>query len=101
MPLKDDLQKLIQGETVDDGETLLKYSKDASIFEIKPKIIVYPKDSQDIKSTVKFASQNNLSITVRSAGTDMSGAAIGEDIILDVGKYLNKLINLTDASAVV
>ena len=62
MPLKDDLQKLIQGETLDDGETLLKYSKDASIFEIKPKIIVYPKDCQDIKSTVKFDSQNNLSI---------------------------------------
>jgi len=101
MPLKDELQKIIQGEVVDDEQTLTAYSKDASIFEIKPQAVVFPKNSQDIKAVVKFASQNNLSITVRSGGTDMSGAAIGEDIILDVSKYLDKLINLSKSSATV
>lgn len=101
MLLKDALRKLIKEEVLDDSETLTKYSKDASIFEIKPKIVVFPKDSLDIKAVVKFASQNNLSITVRAAGTDMSGAAIGEDIIVDVSKYLNRLINLSNNCATV
>src|SRR3989344_2983031 len=35
----------------------------------------------------------SLSITARCAGTDMSGAAIGESIILDFTKYMNKLIS--------
>lgn len=101
MPLKDDLQKIIQGEVLDDNQTLETYSKDASIFEIKPKIVVFPKDSEDIKSLVKFALKNNLSITVRSRGTDMTGGAIGEDIILDVGKHLNKLREVRAESTVV
>ena len=36
MPLKNDLQKVIQGEIVNDLQTLTTYSKDASIFEISP-----------------------------------------------------------------
>ncbi len=101
MSLKDDLQKLFSSEILDDPETLAKYSKDASIFEISPKVIIFPKDSGDIKEIVKFAGKFNLSITVRSGGTDMTGAAIGEDIILDVSKYLNKLTQVSGDSTIV
>lgn len=103
MSLKQDLQKFFTGDVLDDSETLTKYSKDSSIFEVKPVTVVYPKNVEDIKSLVKFVTQSkdNLSITVRSAGTDMTGAAIGEGIILDVSKYLNKLTNLTDSQALV
>ncbi|MDP3948160.1 MAG: FAD-binding oxidoreductase [bacterium] len=103
MPLKDDLQKIIKGEVLIDPQTLTTYSKDSSIFEITPKAVVYPKDSEDIKKIVNFVNQSPdaLSITPRSAGTDMTGAAIGEGIILDVSKYLNKLIEVTEDSAIV
>lgn len=102
MPLKDDLQQLIKGEILDDDQTLTTYSRDASIFQIKPSLVIYPKDIEDIKSAVKFVAQRkDLSLTVRSAGTDMTGAAIGESIILDVGKYMNKLIKLASDSALV
>lgn len=101
MPLTDKLKKIIKGEVLDDSEMLAKYSKDASIFEILPKVIVFPKDSEDIKEIVRFAAKNKLSITPRSAGTDMTGAAIGEDIILDVSKYLNKLLKVSEDSTIV
>ena len=94
--LKDELQKLFSVEILDDPETLEKYSKDASIFTISPKVVIFPKDSEDIKQIVKYVSANKLSITVRSGGTDMSGGAIGEDIILDVSEYLNKLIDIDE-----
>ena len=101
MPIKDDLQKIFSSEILDDPETLEKYSKDSSIFKIIPKAILFPKDTEDIKKIVKYADEHNLSITVRSAGTDMTGAAIGEDIILDVSKYLNKLIKVSEDSTIV
>lgn len=101
MPLKNGLQKIIEGEVLDDAETLGKYSKDASIFEIKPQVIVFPKTVEDIKSIVKYASENNISITVRSGGTDMTGAAIGEGIIIDISKHLNKLIKVDQDSTTV
>ncbi|MBI2018448.1 FAD-binding oxidoreductase [Candidatus Daviesbacteria bacterium] len=104
MPIKGDLRKLIQGEALDDTQTLTAYSKDASIFEISPQVVVFTKDSQDIKKVVKYVNghlNDNLSITVRSAGTDMTGGAIGEGVIVDVKKYLNKLIKLDQVSVVV
>ena len=104
MPLKDDLQKIIQGEVLDDPQTLITYSKDASIFQIQPQIIVFPKNSQDIQKIIRYINSHpkeNLSITPRSAGTDMSGGAIGESIILDLKKYLNKLISLSEQSTTV
>src|SRR3989338_3847084 len=104
MPLKDDLQKIIKGEVVSDGETLTRYSRDASIFEIKPEVIVFPKNAGDIQTLVNFVNRHprdNLSITVHSAGTDMTGGAIGESIILDVSKKLNQLIALSEDSAIV
>lgn len=101
MPLKDELQKLIAGEVLDDGDILTKYSHDASIFEIKPAVVVCPKTVEDIKSIVNFVLRHKLSITVRSGGTDMTGAAIGESVILDVSKYINQLIEINNYSVIV
>jgi len=99
---KSALQKFFKGELEDDEESLVKFSKDASIFEIKPQLIASPKDAADIKSLIKFINQNpklNLSITPRAAGTCMSGGAIGESIILNTMKYLNNVISVNEDSA--
>lgn len=103
MPLRDDLQKVIKGEVLDDEQTLTTYSKDASIFQIQPQVVVVPKSAEDIKALVSFINQHpedNLSITVRSAGTDMTGGAINESIILDVGKNLSKLAKISMESTI-
>ena len=89
------LQKLIQGEVVYDEETLTKYSHDTSIFEIRPMAVVYPKSSLDISHIIKFVQDNKftipqLAITPRSGGSDMTGGAIGQGLIIDVTKYINK-----------
>ncbi len=104
--MKEEILKFFKGEIEDDEETLIKYSRDASIFEVRPKLVLFPKDSEDIKKLVKWVSENknkyedieknkdwkNLSITCRCAGTDMSGGAIGESLILDFTRHMNKLV---------
>ncbi len=101
MALTEDLSKIIKGEISDSEADLINYSHDASIFEIRPQLIVFPKDVDDIKALVKYASKNNLSITPRSAGTDMSGGAINDGLILDMTKYFNRIIRVSNDSAVV
>ncbi|KKS04385.1 MAG: FAD/FMN-dependent dehydrogenase [Candidatus Nomurabacteria bacterium GW2011_GWA2_41_25] len=95
--MKEEIQKFFKGDTDDSEETLVKYSHDASLLEVRPEIVLFPKDSEDVQNLVKWAGENknkypNLSITPRCAGTDMSGGAIGESIILDFSRYMNKLI---------
>ncbi len=99
--LKEEIKKFFKGEVENDEETLMKYSHDASLLEVRPKLVLFPKDSEDIKNLVKWINENkekypDLSITARCAGTDMSGGAIGESIILDFTRYMNKLISFTD-----
>ncbi len=95
--MKEEILKFFKGDADDSEATLVKYSHDASLLEVRPKIVLFPKDSEDVKNLVKWVGENKikypkLSITARCAGTDMSGGAIGESIILDFTRYMNKLI---------
>ncbi|MBI2196379.1 FAD-binding oxidoreductase [Candidatus Daviesbacteria bacterium] len=104
MSLKDDLHKIVEGEVFDDSETLTIYSKDASFFQIQPQAVIYPENAEDIKKLVKFATDNpgeHLSLTIRSGGTDMSGAAISDSLILDMTKHFNKILKIEPDSATV
>jgi FAD/FMN-containing dehydrogenase len=104
MDLQAELSKIFKGELDTTDETREFYSHDASLFELKPQVVAFPQDVTDIKSLVTFVSANkaaypDLSITPRSRGTDMSGGAIGESIVLDVSKHLNKLHEVSAESA--
>jgi FAD/FMN-containing dehydrogenase len=92
------------GELKDDATTTEFYSHDASLFEVKPKLVVFPKNSKDVQILVKTTAacqkdMPNLSVTARSAGTDMSGGAINESVIVDFNKYFNKVKSVTATEA--
>lgn len=88
-----------------DPKTLSKYSRDASIFDVRPKVVVRPGSSKEIESLVKFVSHSKkddpeISITPRAAGTCMSGGSLNESIILDVAN-LDRIIEFGDDYAIV
>lgn len=104
MDIKTELEKIFKGDLDTSEETKEFYSHDASLFELKPQVVGFPKDAEDIKAAVRFvgehkAEHTELSITPRSRGTDMSGGAIGESIVLDISKYMNTLHEVTSESA--
>lgn len=99
-----ELANIFKGELDTSDATRDFYSHDASLFELRPQVVAFPKDSQDIQEIVKFVTANKaahpeLSITPRTRGTDMSGGAIGESIVLDVSKHMNKLQEVTSSDA--
>ncbi len=99
MDLKSALTKTIKGDVSDDAQTLETYSKDASIFEIKPELVIAPKDSEDVQKLVQFVLDNperNLTLTPRAAGTCMSGGPLSESLVLDMTKYFDKVIKVRD-----
>lgn len=101
-----ELKKVFKGDIDQKEETLIMYSHDASLFEIKPEVVCFPKDSADIKALINFVNENkkenpDLSITARSAGTDMSGAAIGSSIILDFTRYMHNIKDINENFATV
>jgi FAD/FMN-containing dehydrogenase len=96
MHISDDLGKLISGEVSSSKKTRNKYSHDTSLFEIMPEVVVYPKTSSDVQKLVRYVSSNkaknpNLSLTGRSGGTDMSGGAINDSIIVVFERHMHKV----------
>jgi len=98
------LEAKFKGELDDDAPTLDFYSHDASMFELRPQLVVRPKDAKDVETLVKLVSKRkpgnpDLSLTARSAGTDMSGGAINDSIIVDFLKHFNKVEKVTKTTA--
>jgi FAD/FMN-containing dehydrogenase len=90
----EELKNIITGDVATDEATLNKYSRDASIFEVRPKVVVFPKDTEDVMNLVRFVSENKeqypeLSLTARSGGTDMTGGPLTESIVVEFDKYFN------------
>jgi FAD/FMN-containing dehydrogenase len=97
-------QKDFSGEIDNSVNSRATYSHDASMFEVVPELIVYPKNAKDVEIIIATvdelkASIPELSITARSAGTDMSGGAINNSVIVDFNKYFNKIEEVTPVMA--
>lgn len=104
MDLQAELSKIFKGEVDISAETLDFYSHDASLFELRPQVVAFPQDANDIKAAIQFVNEHRaenpeLNITPRSRGTDMSGGAIGQSIVLDISKHMNKLEEVTPQTA--
>ncbi|MBI5470142.1 FAD-binding oxidoreductase [Candidatus Kaiserbacteria bacterium] len=99
MILRDRIAALIKGDVLDDAFTRAKYSRDTSIFERSPKVVVFPKNADDVSALVKFVNDardhgENLSVTARSAGTDMTGGPLTDSISVVFTKYMNHIIDI-------
>jgi len=99
--LLNELKDSIKGDIETDEQTLFKYSHDTSLFEVRPQVVVTPKNDDDIKTLIKFVTKHkkehpDLSLTGRSAGTDMSGGAINDSIIIAFSKYFNQIVSQKD-----
>lgn len=104
----EELKQLGLAGDIDDSEVTRElYSHDASMFELVPEVVVAPKNADDIKKLVRYVSEakkrhnKHISLTARSAGTDMSGGAINQSIVMDMLKYFNKIghVSATEANA--
>lgn len=99
MILAEELKKIIKGEVSDDPETLAACSHDASIFEIKPAVVVSPLNIEDVQALVKFAHQAHehndpISLTPRSGGTCMSGGTLTESVVVNMTPHFNQIYEI-------
>jgi FAD/FMN-containing dehydrogenase len=105
MNLRERIAPLIKGDVADDAEMLLKYSRDTSIFERTPSVVVFPKDADDVSAVVKFvhdakAQGETISLAARSAGTDMTGGPLTDSVALVFTKYMNHVREVGEDYAV-
>ena len=91
-PLLSQLSLELDGELHYDSLMKTLYGTDASVYRSLPTAVALPKSHSDIKKLIHFANSNGLSLIPRTAGTSLAGQCVGDGIVVDVSKYLNKIL---------
>src|SRR5437016_4438056 len=77
-----------------DNLTRQLYATDASIYQIEPIGVVFPKSAEQASLVIRAAADAGLSVTPRGAGTSLVGNAIGEGLIVEFSRYNRQITEL-------
>jgi FAD/FMN-containing dehydrogenase/Fe-S oxidoreductase len=77
-----------------DNLTRQLYATDASIYQIEPIGVAFPKSAQQASLVICAAADAGLSVTPRGAGTSLVGNAIGEGLIIDFSRHNRQITGL-------
>ncbi len=86
------LKASLDGDLFTDNVQRVLYSTDASSYKEKPLAVVKPKNGDDIARVIAFARENKTSVIPRAGGTSLAGQVVGSGIVVDVSKYMNKIL---------
>ncbi len=93
----EDLFRTLQKESIPyqaDLTTRLLYSTDASIYQIEPLGVVFPRTVDELSAVVELATDQKVPILPRGAGSSLAGQAIGAALILDCSRHLNRILEI-------
>lgn len=87
----DDLSGLLEGEVRSDAPTLAIYASDASLYQIRPLCVAFPRHTGDVAQLARFAADESIPLIPRGAGTGIAGQAIGAGIIVDFSRHMREI----------
>jgi len=66
---------------------LVAFASDASFYRLMPRAVVQPKRAEEIKHLFRFSHEFSIPLVFRAGGTSLSGQAITDGILVDIGRY--------------
>ncbi|WP_336336522.1 FAD-binding and (Fe-S)-binding domain-containing protein [Haloarcula brevis] len=90
--LVDDLQARIDGEVRFDEYSRQLYATDASLYEVVPIGVVYPRSTEDVAAVVSYCAQREIPVLPRGGGTSLAGQTVNEAVVLDFSRYMDGLV---------
>src|ERR1700675_4734106 len=81
-------------EVAFDNLTRQLYATDASIYQIEPAGVAFPRSAQEASAVIRAAADAGVSVTPRGAGTSLVGNAIGEGLIVEFSRYNRQITEL-------
>jgi FAD/FMN-containing dehydrogenase/Fe-S oxidoreductase len=77
-----------------DNLTRQLYATDASVYQIEPLGVAFPRSTQQARSIITAAVDAGVSIIPRGAGSGLSGGAIGDGMIVDFSRHNREITQL-------
>ena len=92
--LLEDLNDAIKGELRVDRAAVVAYSTDASLYEIEPLAVAFPRETRDVEILAAYSADNNIPLIARGAGSGLAGGAIGSGIVIDFSRHMNQVVSI-------
>ena len=93
--ISEDLGDLIEGEIRIDQTAVSLYSSDASLYEIPPLAVAFPRSAADVEQLAAWSARNGVPLTPRGSGSGLAGGALGRGIIIDFSRHMNRVISIS------
>ena len=77
-----------------DDFTRLLYSSDASLYQIKPAGVAFPKTAEQARSVILAAAEAGVSVIPRGAGSGLSGGALGDGLVVEFSRYNRQIFGV-------
>src|ERR1700761_2340043 len=88
----------LEGDFHYDATMRTLYATDASVYREIPLAVALPKTENDICTLIRFAREHGTSVIPRAAGTSLAGQVVGQGIVVDISRYLTRIVAI-DADA--
>ncbi|HKI57260.1 MAG TPA: FAD-binding oxidoreductase, partial [Trueperaceae bacterium] len=92
--LESELRARVTGEVRFDERARSLYATDASPYEIRPVGVVLPRSEDDVRATVEVCARHGVPLLPRGGGTSLAGQTVGRAVVLDVSKYLDRILEV-------
>lgn len=92
-----DLSEKLEGELLTGDLYKALYATDASVYKKWPLGVAFPKGKNDIVTLVTYATQKGIGLIPRAGGTSLAGQCVGEGLVVDVSRYLNRILEINVA----
>lgn len=90
--LVEDLSDTIEGELRVDPAAVAVFSSDASLYEIEPIAVMFPRQARDVEVVAAYSADNGIPLIPRGAGSGLAGGAIGRGIVVDFSRHMNRVL---------
>ncbi len=88
------LQRATRCEVRGDDLTRSLYATDASIYQMTPIGVAFPRSADEAAEVILAAGDAGLSIVPRGAGTGLTGGAVGDGLVVDFARYTRAISDL-------
>jgi D-lactate dehydrogenase len=90
--LRADLEKLLPPDRILDRPIdVAAYASDASFYRLVPRAVLRPESIDEVRAIFAYSRKARIPVTFRAAGTSLSGQAITDGLLVDVGHGWRKI----------
>ncbi|MGH8968442.1 MAG: FAD-binding and (Fe-S)-binding domain-containing protein [Actinomycetes bacterium] len=81
----------MDGEVAFDDYTRHLFSRDASMYAIRPLGVAFPRHGDDVAAAVSVAASQGVPVVPRGAGTSLAGQTVGPGLVLDMSRHMDRI----------